>query len=181
MGFGWGRSANTHKVLNAVAAFDVEIGFIEGTASHPELAVRRWLNDEIVIIAAPGHPLANGPVSTKRIAEAYWILREQGSGTREAADRWLTSSLPQVQVGLELGSNEAVKRAVRSGLGLGRLSRLAVAEALEQGALVALKNRLPVMQRSLSTVVHKTKRLGSVARGFLSYCLASAREHRKAG
>ena len=171
--------ANTHEVLQSVAAFDVDIGFIEGTGSHPELAVRRWKNDELVVVAAPGHPLGRAQVSARKLAEADWILREQGSGTREAADRWLTSSLPEIHVGLELGSNEAVKRAVRSGLGLGCLSRLAVAEALEQGALVELQTRLPAMQRSLATVVHKTKRLGSVAEGFLSHCFASARRERK--
>jgi DNA-binding transcriptional LysR family regulator len=172
--------ANTREVLQAVAAFDVDIGFIEGTGSHPDLAVRRWLNDELVVIAAAGHPLAAGrPVSTRALAEASWILREQGSGTREAADRWLTSSLPEVRISLELGSNEAVKRAVRSGLGLGCLSRLAVCETLGQGLLVELRTRLPPMQRHLATAVHRTKRLGAVAEGFLAHCFAGARRQRK--
>ncbi|MEO5671076.1 MAG: LysR family transcriptional regulator [Ramlibacter sp.] len=166
--------ANTREVLQAVADYDVDIGFIEGTGSHPELSVRRWQSDQLVIVAAPGHPLAGRRVSAQRLAEASWILREQGSGTREAADRWLTASLTQVNVKLELGSNEAVKRAVRSGLGLGCISRLAVSEALAQGLLIELSTTLPAMERSLAIVVHKTKRLGSVADDFLHHCFADA-------
>lgn len=162
--------ANTHNVLEAVAAFDVDVGFIEGTGSHPELVVRKWLSDELVVVAAPNHPLAGRRATKKRLAEVTWILREQGSGTREAADRWLTAHLGQLSVELELGSNEAVKRAVDSGLGLGCLSRHAVGEAVAQGWLVELQTALPPMRRSLAVVVHKTKRLGSVAQDFVRHC-----------
>lgn len=164
--------ANTHEVLAAVAAFDVDAGFIEGTGSHPDLLVRRWRSDELVVFAAPAHPLAAGgrQASARRLAQASWVLREPGSGTREATDRWLTSHLDRLDIGLELGSNEAVKRAVASGLGLGCLSRHAVAEALAQGALVALRTPLPPMRRTLSVVVHRAKPLGSVAQDFVQHC-----------
>lgn len=164
--------ANTREVLDAVAAFDVDVGFIEGTGSHPELRVRRWLSDELVVFAAPGHPLAARSAGARRLSDASWVLREQGSGTREAADRWLTAHLDRVDISLELGSNEAVKRAVASGLGLGCLSRHAVAEKLAQGNLVELSGTLPPMRRALSIVVHRTKRLGSAAEAFMRHCLA---------
>jgi DNA-binding transcriptional LysR family regulator len=102
-------------------------------------------------------------------------VRERGSGTREASDRWLTQELGGVEIGLEMGSNEAVKRAVAAGLGLGCLSRHAVADAVSQGWLLELRTPLPVMRRSLAFVVHKTKRLGSVAHDFLQHCLRDAR------
>jgi Transcriptional regulator len=172
--------ANTREVLDAVAAFDVDVGFIEGTGSHPELRVRRWLSDELVIFAAPGHPLATRGAGTRRLADARWVLREQGSGTREASDRWLTAQLDRVDIGLELGSNEAVKRAVASGLGVGCLSRHAVAEALAQGTLVDLSAALPPMRRALSIVVHRAKRLGSAAQDFMRHCLESHAQPRSA-
>lgn len=111
--------ANTSRVLDAVAAFDVDIGFIEGSGTHPDLTVQRWRDDRLVIVAAPDHPFVGKRVSLRRLAEATWIVRESGSGTREATDRWLIDSLGRMQVELELGSNEAVKRSVSSGLGLG--------------------------------------------------------------
>ena len=163
--------ANTHDVLKAVAAFDVDVGFVEGTGSHPELAVRRWLDDELVVVCAPTHALARRRnVSAADLAGATWVLREAGSGTREAADRWLTSELGQFTVELELGSNEAVKRAVAAGLGLGMLSRHAVAEALRLKTLALLP--LPPVRRALAIVVHRSKRLGAVAADFVGHCMA---------
>ncbi len=111
--------ANTSRVLDAVAAFDVDLGFIEGSGTHPDLMVQRWRDDRLVIVAAPDHPFVGKRVSLRRLADATWIVRERGSGTREATDRWLIDSLGRMLVELELGSNEAVKRAVASGLGLG--------------------------------------------------------------
>lgn len=167
------RIANTHQVFQAVADFSADVGFIEGQHSHPDLLVRQWRADSMAIIAAPQHRLAAQEADMELLSEALWILRESGSGTREASDRWLIPHLRQVNVDLELGSNEAVKRAVALGLGLGCLSRHAVADALQQGWLVEVKTPLPVLQRALSIVVHRAKRLGSVSQVFLQHCIES--------
>lgn len=161
--------ANTRRVLEAVAGFDVDLGFIEGSGSHPELSVRRWRDDRLVVVAAPDHPLAGKRASLARLAKATWIVRESGSGTREATDRWLTGSLGQMQVELELGSNEAVKRAVASGLGLGCLSAYAVEDAVAQGHLAELSTALPVMHRALSIVVRRGRQMGPTARAFVRH------------
>lgn len=166
--------ANTHDVFDAVASYAADLGFIEGTHTHPELTVRRWRSDELAVVAAPDHPLAGRRLNARQLQQATWVLREEGSGTREAADRWLIRHLPQIDVELELGSNEAVKRAVASGMGLGCLSRLAVRDAVEQGWLAEITTALPPMQRPLSIVMHRAKKLGAAAEGFLQHCVAAA-------
>jgi DNA-binding transcriptional LysR family regulator len=163
--------ANTRDVLRSVAAFDADLGFIEGEHTHPDLLVRRWRSDELVVVAAPDHPLSGVRPSAAQLADASWIVREPGSGTRDASDRWLVTNLPQVEVGLELGSNEAVKRAVASGLGLGCLSRHAVADAVASGWLVELRTPLPKLRRALSVVVHRARQPGGGSRAFLEHCL----------
>ena len=164
---------NTSEVIAAVVGFDVDIGFIEGRQRHPDVTVRRWLTDQLVIFAAPGHPLATGrAASASELTQASWILREPGSGTREASDRWLLEKLRPLRIGLELGSSEAVKRVVAAGVGIGCLSRKAVAEALEAGWLVEVKTRLPKAERALSIVVHRERRLGVTAAGFVASCVA---------
>ena len=171
--------SNSRTVLDAVAGFAVDLGFIEGTHTHPDLMVEPWLDDEMVVVAAPSHPWARRTVSVEKLAQAGWIIREAGSGTRDAADRMLLPALNEVKVEMELGSNEAVKRAVASGLGLGCLSCLAVEDAVAQGTLVQLKTRLPRMQRSLAVVTHRRKPLGSAADAFLAQCRAWARSQKK--
>lgn len=163
--------SNTHDVLDAVASFRADVGFIEGQHTHPDLLVQRWRTDRLSVIASPAHPLATQRVTLNRLAHAGWILRESGSGTRDASDGWLMPHLSHVNVEMELGSNEAVKRAVASGLGLGCLSQLAVADAVANGWLVELRTPLPAMRRTLSVVVHRAKELGSVSRAFLAHCV----------
>jgi DNA-binding transcriptional LysR family regulator len=165
--------ANTHEVFDAVASFSADVGFIEGQHTHPELTVRRWQTDELVVIASPRHPFTARKPTVRQLSGAVWILREQGSGTREASDRWLVPHLRSVNVDLELGSNEAVKRAVAAGLGLGCLSRHTVADAIQQGWLVEVHSSLSEMRRTLSIVMHRSKKLGSVSQDFLQHCMRS--------
>lgn len=165
--------ANTHDVFESLAEFSADIGFIEGTHTHPALHVRRWRKDHMVIIGPPGHPMASRKVNARQLANASWVLREPGSGTREAADRWLIPQLPAMQVELELSTNEAVKRAVSAGIGLGCLSALAVSDAIQHRWLVQLTTTFPIVDRTLSIVLHRSKRLGSAAEGFLRHCTES--------
>ena len=164
------RIGNTRDVIDAVAGFDVDLGFIEGPQTHPDLIVTPWLDDELVIVAAPGHPLAGRVATGRQLADATWALREHGSGTRQVSDGWLTDHLPQVRVAYELGSTEAIKHVVASGDTLGCLSRHAVAQALADGHLVALRTRLPPARRRLAIIVHRDKRLGAAAIAFLRHC-----------
>jgi DNA-binding transcriptional LysR family regulator len=165
--------ANTPAVLDAVAGLEVDVGFIEATRTHLDLLVHHWRADELVVVALPSHPWAPKRVTARQLSHATWIVREPGSGTREATNRWLVPALGQVTVEMELGSNEAVKRAVASGLGLGCLSHHAVADALAQGWLVKLRTPLVAMRRALSIVVHKSKPLGSASQDFLKHCMAA--------
>ena len=161
---------NTHHVLEAVAGFAVDLGFIEGSDTHPDLLVEHWMDDELIIFAAPSHPLLKQPVSEAALSEANWIMRESGSGTRETTDRLLLPVLGRLSVAMELGSNEAVKRAVASGLGLGCLSRLAVREAIAQGDLVELDTPLPPLLRSFAMVRHRNRSLGRATEAFFKLC-----------
>ena len=169
------RIANTSDVIDAVANFVVDIGFIEGPQTHPDLVVRPWLSDRMAVVASPDDPLARagGRVGFKQLREAAWALREHGSGTREAADRWLTEHLGELRVEFELGSPEAIKRLVAAGAALGCLSRHAVADALAQGTLVELRTRLPTATRRLAMVLHRGKQLGRGTEEFVRVCNAA--------
>lgn len=162
--------ANTRAVLDAVAGLEVDVGFIEGARTHPDLEVAHWRDDELVVVAAAANPMAGRRVDRAWLRQAPWILREPGSGTREAADRWLVPGLGRFRIEMELGSNEAVKRAVASGQGVGLLSIHAVAEAIDAGLLVRLSTPLPPMRRALAIVTHRDRRPGQLLAAFLGHC-----------
>jgi DNA-binding transcriptional LysR family regulator len=163
---------NTSEVIAAVAGFEVDVGFVEGAQTHPDLDIQPWLTDELVIVAAPSHPLALRQVGLRDLRAALWVLREKGSGTREATDRWLFEKLGRLNVDFELGSTEAIKRLVAAGAGIACLSRYAVAQAIEQGWLVELRTRLPKATRRLVIVTHRDKELGDATAEFVRSCLA---------
>lgn len=162
---------NTSKVIESVLAMEVDIGFIEGPQTHPALQVRRWLEDELIIVAAPGHALAARAASKNQLAGATWILREPASGTRQAADAWLLEHLGPLHVQFELGSTEAIKRLAAAGAGLACVSRHAVTAELAGGGLVELRTRLPRSRRRLAIAVRRDRRLGHTAAGFIRHCM----------
>jgi DNA-binding transcriptional LysR family regulator len=163
---------NSSEVIRAVAEMEADVGFIEGAQTHPDVRVRKWLEDELVIVAAPSHPLAQGqrPVATRQLAEASWILREPGSGTRQAADAWLLEHLGALQVEYELGSTEAIKRLAAAGAGLACVSRHAVGVELAGGRLVEVRTRLPPHRRRLAIAVRRDRRLGRATEAFVRHC-----------
>ncbi|MCE0489410.1 LysR family transcriptional regulator [Pantoea sp. Mb-10] len=161
---------NSQDVMHAVADFRVDIGFIEGPCHEPEIISEPWLEDELVIFAAPDAAILQQPVTPATLAAAPWILRERGSGTREIVDYQLLSHLPQFQLGMELGNSEAIKHAVRHGMGISCLSRRVITDLLDSGALLEVKAPLPRLTRTLYRIHHRQKHLSNALQRFLTYC-----------
>lgn len=165
------RVENTGAVIAAVAAYQVDAGFIEGPSEHPDLLVLPWRQDELRVIAPPRHPLLRKRrLDPADLVGADWVLRERGSGTREVFDRATESRGLSIRARLELGHTEAVMRAVMAGAGLGCLSRFVVEDALRRGELVALRTPFLDLRRPLHAVLHRAKFLGPGLRAVLEAC-----------
>ncbi|WP_193103960.1 LysR family transcriptional regulator [Brachybacterium sp. FME24] len=140
------RVLNSTQVLEEVRSGQLQLGFIE--TPH----VPRWVHahtlreDELVLVVAPGHPWGDReqPVGLEELAQTPLVVREGGSGTRDAFEELVpdAAGTPPVQ---ELSSNAAVRVAVASGAGPAVLSMLAVRSQLETGQL----HRVPVAGASL--------------------------------
>ncbi|MDF7651736.1 DNA-binding transcriptional regulator YeiE [Candidatus Pantoea formicae] len=161
---------NSQDAITAVADFRVDIGLIEGPCHEPDIISEAWLEDELVVFAAPNAEILQQPVTLETLAAAPWILRERGSGTREIVDYLLLSHLPQFQLGMELGNSEAIKHAVRHGMGISCLSRRVISDLLEAGTLVEVAVPLPRLTRTLYRIHHRQKHLSKALSRFLSYC-----------
>lgn len=171
--------ANTEEITRRVLNFEIDVGLIEGELSRSDLEVTPFLDDELVVFCSPEHPLARKRALTDAdLVSVPWIVREPGSGTRQAFDRAMAGLLPRLNIVLELQQTEVIQRAVESGLGFGCLSRLAVADSFRQGRL---KLR-PVPQRDFHRrfyfVLHRRKHRGAALRRWLELCLALGAEVR---
>ncbi|BDH45172.1 LysR family transcriptional regulator [Salmonella enterica subsp. enterica serovar Choleraesuis] len=161
---------NTLDVMTAVLNFDVDVGLIEGPSHHNELITEPFMDDELIVFAAPDSALFSAPVTLKRLSEFQWILREVGSGTREIVDYLLLSKLPRINVAMELGNSEAIKYTVMHGLGISCLSRRVVAEQLASGSLREVPLPLPPLIRTLYCIHHRQKHLSEILGHFLECC-----------
>lgn len=162
---------NTSAIVEQVAHFRLDFGMIEGDSHHPDLLITPWVDDELVIFAAPDHPLANKPgLQLQDLANEAWILRERGSGTRQVFDAALRHQLTNLNIKLELEHTEAIKRAVESGLGISCISRLALKDAFKRGSLVPLEIAGLDLKRQFNFVIHKQKYLTGGISAFLALC-----------
>ena len=129
-----------------------------------------FVENPIVAIAPKNHPLAGKRhISLARLAEEPFLLRERGSGTRMATERFLKEHGVKLNVRMELGSNEAIKQAVAGGLGLSLLSLHALMGELTRKEVALLNVEALPIRRSWY-IVHRTgKELSIVARAFFDY------------
>ena len=153
--------ANTEEIARRVVNFEIDVGLIEGELSHPQLDVKAFRDDELVVFSAPTHPLAKKRTLTDAdLKSASWIVREPGSGTRQAFDRAMAGILPELHLTLELPHTEVIKRAVEAGLGLGCVSRLALADAFRHGTLKPRPVPHRDFRRRFYYVLHRQKHVG---------------------
>jgi DNA-binding transcriptional LysR family regulator len=127
-------SGNTEHIVEALEKQKIALGFIEGPARSREVKAVPFLEDELVLIASTAHEWAERPsVSCSEIASIPLLMRERGSGTRHVIELALQRQgikRKSLQIVMELDSTEAIKSAVDAGLGVGFVSRWAIAKDL---------------------------------------------------
>ena len=99
-----------------------------------------------------------------------WILREEGSGTREVFDNAILQDLPDANIRLTLGHNEAILKIVAGGLGMSCISKLAIEPLQEKGQLVVLNTPFWQLSRPLFMLVHRQKYQGPGLKAFMKFC-----------
>jgi len=163
--------ANTADICAKVVNFELDVGMVEGEVNHQQLIATPWRSDDLVVFAAPDHPLVGKlELDDSMLIAEPWIVREKGSGTRQAFDFAMKGILPQFNILLELEHTEAIKRAVETGLGLGCLSRLALAEDFRLGRFIPLSVAHRDFTRRLYLIRHKDKTISKSVQAWLDLC-----------
>ncbi|HTR00249.1 MAG TPA: LysR substrate-binding domain-containing protein [Candidatus Acidoferrum sp.] len=166
---------NTATISTRVANFDLDVGLIEGDINDPALDIVPWRDDDLTLFASPRHPLATRKsLGRADLLAAEWILRENGSGTRQTFNRVMHDLLPHLNVVLEMQQNEAIIQAVKAGMGLGCLSLLSLQDHIARGELVPLAARNLKFRRKFYFITHRHKFKTSAMQHWLALCLATA-------
>ncbi|MEO8718696.1 MAG: LysR substrate-binding domain-containing protein [Burkholderiales bacterium] len=152
--------ANSEAVQARIVERSLDLGFIEGESHLPSLVTDVCCDDELQVVCAPSHPLAKlSAIEPKVLTEHAYVSREPGSGTREVIDSYLQKAgvaPDSLQLVMELGSPEALKGLVATGLGFTIMSRAAVAKETQLGQLV-LVPLSPRLTRHLAVVYPKER------------------------
>lgn len=167
--------ANREVVLAALADGSTDLAIIGRPPDSVDLVSRHFKDNPLVVVAAPGHPLAAEPrITLQRLAQETLVVREPGSGTRAAIERHFAAHGLTVRAGCEFGTNEAIKQAVRAGLGVAVVSAQTIELELQAGCLAVLPvEGFPIVRQWY--VVHRSgQRLSAAAGTFRDLLLAPA-------
>ena len=169
--------SNRAAVLNLLATNRTDLAIMGQVPEDLGLEATRFMDNPLVVIAPPDHPLVGQQhISVESLAAESFLVREAGSGTRGAMERLFAARGLEIRSSMEMSSNEAIKQAVQAGLGLGILSlqTLEMERALKRLAVLDVDG-FPIMRHWY--IVHRAdKRLSPVAQAFKGFVLQPAAE-----
>jgi len=168
---------NREQLLKGLVENRTDLVIMGQPPKEMELVAERFMDNPLVIIAPPDHPLAQAQrIPLKRLLEETFLVREEGSGTRSAVERFFTANQLALSTPMEMSSNEAIKQGVEAGLGLGIVSLHTLSMELALKRLVILDVvKFPIMR--YWHIVHRSgKRLSLVAQGFQQFVKEESRQ-----
>jgi len=171
--------ANSETIEHRIAENSLDIGLVESESRLPGLLSEVCCDDELQVICAPDYPLVKfAEIEPATLLEYEFISREPGSGTREVTDAYLRAAgiAPEaLKTQMELGSPEALKGVVGTGLGFAIVSRASFAKERQLGSLVAIPLK-PRLTRTLSLVYPKEKFRSRVVNTFIEFAKKKLKE-----
>jgi len=169
--------ANRERLIQLLIDNAVDMVLMGQPPGHVEVEHEVFMENPLVVVAPPEHPLSGErSIPLGRLAREVFLMREPGSGTRLAMERFFAEHGLTINQGMQMTRNEAIKQGVRAGLGLGVVSVHTVDLELETGRLILLDVAGFPIQRQWYMVYRKSKRLSPAARAFHDFVLQSAQE-----
>lgn len=148
----------TEQVVENSISLNNDLGFISSPVEHNKVTVREVLEDRLVIVAPPDHPLTRkGSLEPRDLKGQSMIMHEKGSATRIFVDDFIRKNDISITIPLELSSNMAIKKAVQERIGIAMISRKIVSEEIQRGELKAILFSNQQMKRKFYMVHHKDK------------------------
>lgn len=174
------KIGDTRSVSEDVIAGTVEMGVVGALSPNKQLTQDKLMDDHLTLIVPASHPLAEKEaVSIKSIADAPFIIREQGSGTRKFFEKVLADAgigLDSLNISGQLGSTEAVREAIKAGLGVSIFSTRAVLGDLRCGSLKSIEISDLDFRRSFYLVRHRQRTASPLCQYFCDFLTANAHD-----
>ena len=162
--------ANTKTIIQNLQNFEADIGFIEAYFPTPNLLIKPFMIDQLLLFAGATHPLANKKaIYLQDLKNALWVIREPGSGTREITEKYFSSVLKSENIYTELNTSEAIINLVKEGSSISCLSQLALQNALSSKKISALAYKTKKITRPFYQLIHKEKHQSDLIKLFLGY------------
>ncbi len=166
---------NRESLLHQLDANETDLVIMGKPPEQIDLETEAFAENPLVIIAAPKHALASKKnIPLKKLQQETFVVRESGSGTRIAMERFFSEQGAELTTGMEMTSNEAIKQAVEAGLGLGIVSIHTLELELEAKRLKILDAESFPILRHWYVVYRQGKRLSPVAKAFREFVLTEA-------
>jgi DNA-binding transcriptional LysR family regulator len=166
---------NRAEIIDQLQSYAVDLGIMGQPPEDMPLEGTAFAPNPLVALAAPSHPLSlRRGLRPEDLGDQPFIVREQGSGTRNAMDRYFTDNEVKIRHVMEADSNETIKQAVMAGIGLGFLSLHTVRAELAAGRIAVLDVFGLPLRRQWYVVHSRQRRLTPAAEEFLQYLLREA-------
>ncbi|MBM4309962.1 MAG: LysR family transcriptional regulator [Deltaproteobacteria bacterium] len=166
---------DTGGIVEKIVNYEIDFGVIGARIAHDQLQCTRFIDDELCLIIAPVHPWAGRrDVEVSELLTVPFVMRESGSGTRLMVEQALSKAGLQpsrLSIIAELGSNSAIKQAVKAGLGISFVSARSVADEIGMKLIMTLPVQGLQIRRSFYIARHKKRTLPPVVREFYQFLL----------
>lgn len=167
--------SNRETVLKQLSDNVIDLAIMGQPPDDLDIAAESFMENPLVVIAPPNHPLCKiRQIPVKRLEQETFLVREPGSGTRGAMERFFAGHHIAINRGMETDTSEAIKQAVQAGMGLGIMSLHTAELELETKRLKILDVQDFPIIRHWHVVHRKNKRLSSVAQAFRKFLLKEA-------
>lgn len=169
--------SNRQNVLKQLADNLTDLAIMGQPPDGLDIVSESFMKNPLVVIAPPDHPLCYiNKIPVEKLANEVFLVREPGSGTRSAMERFFAAHKIKINSGMETDTTEAIKQAVQAGMGLGILSLHTVELELATKRLNILDVQNFPIVRHWYIVNRKNKRLSGVAQAFKEFLLKEASE-----
>ncbi|MDR3562426.1 MAG: LysR family transcriptional regulator [Negativicutes bacterium] len=148
---------NTRDIAELVISHNIDVGIIEGEFKHDNLTIEPFAEDRMHVVCSPSHRLTKqNSVSMLELSKETWIIREVGSGTREATEKLFAGLQFRPNEIMEFGSTQIIKESVEAGLGISLLSHWAIRKEVSIGNMKILDSGGGPILRNFSLVTPVT-------------------------